>query len=140
MSDFLRQFAHTFATLDKHNLHLLGRLYSEDVAFADPLHEVQGLPALQRYFADLYSNVSELNFDFHGFDTVAEGEGYLRWAMRFRHPRLAGGQVIEVPGCSHLMWHDKVYRHRDYFDAGALLYEHVPLLGRVIRWLKRRMG
>jgi len=97
MSDFLRQFAPTFATLDKHNLHLLGRLYSEDVAFADPLHEVQGLPALQRYFADLYSNVSELNFDFHGFDTVAEGEGYLRWTMRFRHPRLAGGQVIEVP-------------------------------------------
>ena len=39
-----------------------------------------------------------------------------------------------------VMWHDKVYRHRDYFDAGALLYEHVPLLGRVIRWLKRRMG
>ena len=61
MSDFLRQFAPTFATLDKHNLHLLGRLYSEDVAFADPLHEVQGLPALQRYFADLYSNVSELS-------------------------------------------------------------------------------
>ena len=95
---------------------------------------------MRRYFADLYSNVSELNFDFHGFDTVAEGEGYLRWTMRFRHPRLAGGQVIEVPGCSHLLWHDKVYRHRDYFDAGALLYEHVPLLGRVIRWLKRRMG
>ncbi|WP_044271426.1 nuclear transport factor 2 family protein [Pseudomonas fluorescens] len=140
MSDFLRQFAHTFATLDKHNLHLLGSLYSEDIAFADPLHEVQGLPALRRYFADLYSNVSQLDFDFHGFDTAAEGEGYLRWTMRFRHPRLAGGQVIEVPGCSHLMWHDKVYRHRDYFDAGALLYEHVPLLGRVIRWLKRRMG
>ena len=36
MSDFLHQFAHTFATLDKHNLHLLGRLYSEDTAFADP--------------------------------------------------------------------------------------------------------
>ena len=64
MSDFLHQFAHTFATLDKHNLHLLGRLYSEDTAFADPLHEVQGLPALRRYFADLYSNVSELHFDF----------------------------------------------------------------------------
>ena len=58
MSDFLHQFAHTFATLDKHNLHLLDSLYSQDIAFADPLHEVHGLPALHRYFADLYSNVS----------------------------------------------------------------------------------
>ena len=140
MSDFLRRFAHSFATLDKHNLQLLDSLYSEDIAFSDPLHEVHGLPALRRYFAELYSNVSDLQFDFHSFDAVAEGEGYLRWTMSFHHPRLASGKVIRVPGCSHLMWHDKVYRHRDYFDAGALLYEHVPVLGRVVSWLKRRMG
>lgn len=140
MSDFLRRFAHSFATLDKQNLQLLDSLYSEDIAFTDPLHEVHGLPALRRYFTELYSNVSQLQFDFHGFDAVAEGEGYLRWTMKFRHPRLSGGKVIQVQGCSHLMWHDKVYRHRDYFDAGALLYEHVPVLGRIVSWLKRRMG
>ncbi|QHF41154.1 transcriptional regulator [Pseudomonas sp. S34] len=32
------------------------------------------------------------------------------------------------------------YRHRDYFDAGALLYEHLPVLSRAIAWLKRRLG
>ncbi|AZE87478.1 nuclear transport factor 2 family protein [Pseudomonas orientalis] len=140
MSDFLRHFGHTFATLDKHNLSLLDGLYSDDIVFADPLHEVHGLPELHRYFAQLYSNVNQLDFDFHGFDQTAEGEGYLRWTMSFRHPRLAGGELIRVQGCSHLMWRDKVYRHRDYFDAGALLYEHLPVLGGVISWLKRRMG
>ncbi|NWN64181.1 nuclear transport factor 2 family protein, partial [Pseudomonas allii] len=79
MSDFLRRFAQAFSTLDKHNLHLLDSLYSQDIRFTDPLHEVQGLPALHRYFVELYSNVSQLRFDFHGFDQVAEGEGYLRW-------------------------------------------------------------
>ncbi len=83
MSDFLRRFAHTFATLDKHNLRLLDSLYSKDIAFTDPLHEVQGLTALHSYFEALYSNVSQLRFDFHGFDQVAEGEGYLRWKMSF---------------------------------------------------------
>ncbi|CRM99547.1 MULTISPECIES: nuclear transport factor 2 family protein [Pseudomonas] len=140
MSDFLRHFGHTFATLNKHNLHLLDSLYSDDIVFADPLHEVHGLPELHRYFAQLYSNVNQLDFDFHGFDQTAEGEGYLRWTMNFRHPRLDGGELISVQGCSHLMWRDKVYRHRDYFDAGALLYEHLPVLGGVISWLKRRMG
>ena len=76
----------------------------------------------------------------YSFDPIGDGEGYLRWVMSYRHPRLAGGQVIRVSGCSHLLWRDKVYRHRDYFDAGALLYEHLPVLGRVIAWLKRRMG
>ena len=32
------------------------------------------------------------------------------------------------------------YRHRDDFDAGALHYEHLPVLGREIAWLKRRLG
>lgn len=136
MSDFLRRFARQFADLNKDNLQRLDELYTDDVQFTDPLHEVQGLNQLRSYFAELYANVSELRFDFHSFDQIAEGEGYLRWVMSYRHPRLAGGQLIRVDGCSHLLWHDKVYRHRDYFDAGALLYEHLPVLGRAIAWLK----
>ena len=96
MSDFLHRFAQAFTTLDKHNLHLLDSLYSQDIAFTDPLHEVHGLPALRGYFTEMYSNISQLRFDFHGFDQVAEGEGYLRWKMSFCHPRLANGKVIPV--------------------------------------------
>lgn len=83
MSDFLRQFAQSFARLDKHNLHLLDSLYSQDISFTDPLHQVHGISALQAYFAELYSNVEQLRFDFHAFDHVADGEGYLRWTMSF---------------------------------------------------------
>jgi hypothetical protein len=140
MSDYLRQFAHDFAALNKDNLHLLGKLYSDDALFCDPLHEVRGLSNMQRYFGEMYANVSELRFDFYGFDQVRDGEGYLRWTMRYRHPRLRGGAEIAVEGCSHLLWHERVYQHRDYFDAGALLYEHLPLLGSVIAWLKRRLA
>ncbi|AGL86857.1 MULTISPECIES: nuclear transport factor 2 family protein [Pseudomonas] len=141
MTDFLQRFARDFASLDKHNLQRLDQLYSEDIQFTDPLHEVNGLPRLRHYFAELYANVSELRFDFHGIDTCGEGQGYLRWTMSYRHPRLRAGQLVRVAGCSHLHWRDdKVYRHRDYFDAGALLYEHLPVLGTVIAWLKRRLG
>ena len=140
MSDFLRRFATEFAALDAVNLARLGELYSDDVLFRDPLHEVRGLPALQRYFAEMYANVGRLDFDFHSFDQVCDGEGYLRWTMHFRHPRLRGGAPISVDGCSHLLWWDKVYQHRDYFDAGAMLYEHLPLMGGVIAWLKRRLA
>ncbi len=140
MTDFLQRFAHEFAALDKNSLDRLGELYSDDVKFTDPLHQIHGLPQMRRYFADLYANVTDLRFDFHGFDQVSEGNGYLRWTMSYSHPRLAKGKTIRVEGCSHLLWRDKVYQHRDYFDAGALLYEHLPIMGQLISWLKRRLG
>lgn len=140
MADFLALFAARFATLNADNLYQLDGLYTNDVIFHDPLHSVHGLTELHGYFTQLYANVQHLDFDFQGYDQVAEGEGYLRWVMRYRHPRLRGGQLIEVTGCSHLRWSDKVYYHRDYFDAGALLYEHLPVLGALVRFLKRRLA
>jgi hypothetical protein len=140
VSDFLRCFANDFAALDASNLHKLKELYSYDVRFSDPLHEIQGLPALQDYFTALYANVSELGFTFHGYDQVQDGIGYLRWTMHYHHPRLRRGQRIDVAGCSYLLWHEKVYQHRDYFDAGALLYEHLPIMGTAISWLKGRLA
>lgn len=147
MADFLHRFAEGFSTLNKDNLQRLGELYSVDIHFTDPLHDVHGLPDLERYFAQLYANVEQLKFEFHGYDTVTQsedgqaGEGYLRWVMTYRHPRLHKGEPISVQGCSHLQWRaDRVHRHHDYFDAGALLYEHLPLMGSAVTWLKRRMA
>jgi len=62
--------------------------------------------------------------------------------MTYEHPRLKGGKPISLEGCSLLRWNldGKVERHRDYFDAGALLYQHVPLMGGAIRWLRRRLA
>jgi hypothetical protein len=72
---------------------------------------------------------------------VAE-EGYVQWQMNFSHPRLKGGKTIVVDGASYLRFNEagKVSYHRDYFDLGAMLYEQLPLLGRIIVAVKRRLG
>ena len=140
MSEYLKRFAERFSELDADNLERLGELYSDTVRFRDPLHEVQGLVALRAYFEQLYANVQDVRFEFHGHDQVNDGQGYLRWTLHYRHARLNGGRPVQVQGCSHLMWRDKVYLHHDYFDAGALLYEHLPVMGSVIGWLKRRLA
>lgn len=140
MSEYLKRFAERFSELDADNLERLGELYSDTVRFRDPLHEVQGLVALRAYFEQLYANVQDVRFEFHGHDQVNDGLGYLRWTLQYRHPRLNKGRTIQVRGCSCLMWQDKVYLHHDYFDAGALLYEQLPVMGSVISWLKRRLA
>ena len=119
---------------------LLARLYTDDIEFQDPLHQVSGIDNLTTYFAELYENVLELSFNFHhGFRKG--DEGCVHWTMTYRHKNLYGGRRdIIVHGVSLLTWReDKVCRQRDFFDAGELLYEHIPLFGWGIRKLKERL-
>lgn len=37
-------------------------------------------------------------------------------------------------------WHNKFKSHRADFDTGALLNDHIAVLGRGNTWLKRRLG
>lgn len=140
MSAYLQQFAERFASLNGDNLETLEKLYNDDITFSDPLHRIQGLKHLRAYFSQLYANTHDIRYIINGADEVQPGQGYLRWTLQFRHPRLARGQQITLQGCSYLQWRDRVYFHQDYFDAGALLYEHVPVMGSAIRWLKGRLA
>lgn len=36
--------------------------------------------------------------------------------------------------------HGLITRQRDYYDAGEMIYEHLPLLGWAVRGVKRRVN
>lgn len=134
----VERFADTYTRLTAQSLGLLSELYSADVQFQDPFRRITGLPALTAYFAELYRHVESCAFAFD--KTVVQGQtALLTWTMSLTHPRLSGGAVVTVPGASLIRFHDKVFSHRDYFDGGALLYEHLPLVGCVIRAIKARV-
>ena len=60
--------------------------------------------------------------------------------MTYSHKQLNSGKPITVEGHSFIMGDDsKVTYHRDYVDLGQMLYEHIPVLGRLIQWVKKRM-
>jgi hypothetical protein len=56
--------------------------------------------------------------------------------MKYAHPKLNKGRIITIEGASLIRFNDKVYYHRDYFDGGQLLYEHIPVMGKLIQTLK----
>ncbi|KNC67824.1 nuclear transport factor 2 family protein [Pseudoalteromonas ardens] len=138
--DWLDNFVRIYNKLDRDTLHLLAEIYHPDIQFSDPLHGINGLTNLSTYFSDMYSNVISCQFDIH--HSLSQGDqAALYWTMRYRHNRLGKGQEICVEGHSYLKVQDgKVIMHRDYFDAGSLLYEHIPLMGMGIRWLKARVS
>lgn len=136
----LEAFCAFFNKLDKSCTKELHEFYTPDVLFIDPLHRIEGADALERYFSALYENVTACQFRFH--DRLAAGQqAFVTWTMHLSHPRLDGGRAIEVEGCSQLTFSadGRVSRHRDYFDAAAMLYERLPLLGGAIRLVKKRL-
>ena len=137
----MENFLEVYRSLNRDNLKLLSTIYAEDVVFTDPAHEISGIDQLQRYFENLYRNIHSASFSFH--HNLRSGDhAYLRWTMDFSHPRLAGGKNISLPGVSSLQFNkdDRVFRHHDFFDMGAMIYEHLPLLGGVIKTIKKRLG
>ena len=139
MSPALALFCQEYQQLSATNLHVLTDIYAPDIYFADPAHHIQGITDLVAYFDGLFSSVSECRFDIEQV-MEQEGEAFVRWKMHFAHPRLNGGKLVSVPGVSHVCFAEKITQHIDYYDLGALLYEQIPLLGGVIRTLKRRLS
>ena len=60
--------------------------------------------------------------------------------MHYSHPRIRRGAALVLEGTS-LLQHDseKVSYQQDYYDLGAMLYEHLPMMGPAIRLLKKRL-
>lgn len=137
---WLATFVDVYQRLATDNLSLLTQVYSPDVHFQDPLHSIKGRHSLVAYFDGLYRNIDYCQFT---IDDVLhrDQQAAIYWTMTFIHPSLNRGKPIRVEGHSRLRAEgDKVVYHRDYLDAGAMIYEHVPVLGRLVKMLKQRAG
>ncbi|MDW5376152.1 nuclear transport factor 2 family protein [Halomonas sp. HP20-15] len=136
----LEAFCAFYNKLDKSCTKHLPEIYTADIRFIDPFQRIEGIAALTGYFDSLYANLESAHFEFAQRQRQGD-QAFVCWTLTLVHPRLAGGRRVAIEGCSRLRFRgDRVCEHHDYFDAGALLYEHLPLLGTAIRWLKRRLA
>ena len=118
----------------------LADLYASDVVFRDPVHTIQGLPALSDYFAALGKNLNTCRFEFVE-ELVTPAAAHITWHMRFSHRRIAGGREQCVRGMTLVrMANNRIIYHEDSYDAGAMVYEHLPVLGRLVRAVKSHMA
>ncbi len=138
----VENFKQLYKTLNRETLTFerLSQVYRDDIIFEDCFHHIDGIGSLFEYFDNLYENVRYIHFDFENH-WIADESAMLTWTMSYQHPKLNNGATIAVKGASQLNFDQgKVVRHRDYFDGGALLYEHIPILKRIIVFLKNRLA
>ncbi len=128
-----------FEKLQPADLARLKDFYAADAFFKDPFNEVRGVPAIERIFVHMFAALEQPHFVVTG--RVVQGrEAFLVWDFRFRFLRFDRGTWQTVRGCSHVRFDDagRVAFHRDYWDAAEELYEKLPGLGSLMRWLKRQ--
>ena len=141
LSAHLDEFLSRYDELDLNQLDLLGQMYTNDVLFIDPFHQIQGIKELKDYFSKLYQNIDSIEFSFN--DRFFSGnQASVYWEMRFKHRRINSGQEVCVLGNSRLSFEasGKVSRHQDYFDSAAMLYRHLPVLKQVISLIDGRLA
>lgn len=128
-----------FETLTPDSVAQLHTLYDAQARFKDPFNEVQGLPEIERIFRHMYVALDQPHFVITG-QLVDGTQAFLTWEFRFRFKRFDTTTLQAVRGGSHVVFNEqgRVTLHRDYWDAAEELYEKLPLVGGVMRWLKQR--
>ena len=131
--------ARFFETLGPHSVGDVARYYAADARFRDPFNDVRGVPAIEHIFAHMFQRLEQPRFVVTQ-QVVQGAQCFMCWEFHFGFPSLqrAGPQLIL--GATHLVFSAQglVTLHRDYWDAAEELYEKLPLIGGLMRWLKRR--
>ena len=131
----VRRVAAAYEALDGSaaRLDALLALYASDARFRDPFNNVRGHAALRNIFEHMATQVREPRFCIT--ESACEGDAaWLRWDFSFAGDRIDGASRL-VFGAD-----GRVLEHLDFWDPARQLYERVPLLGALMRLLRRRLA
>jgi steroid Delta-isomerase len=136
----VQRIVQRFESLSEADLPRLGDLYAADARFKDPFNEVVGPAAIAAIFEHMFRTLDAPRFIVTAA-VAEEGECFLAWDFRFCMRR--GDRAEQcIRGSSHLRLtaDGRISEHRDYWDAAEELYEKLPVLGALMRWLRRRVN
>jgi steroid Delta-isomerase len=140
-TESLTRVVHFFEHLSPADIVRMGEIYAPDAYFKDPFNEVTGVANIAPIFGEMFESMYEPRFTF--VTTVEQGnEAFLTWNMHFRVKKFKPNETMNIHGASHLRFDasGKITHHRDYWDAAEELYAKLPLIGALMRGLKRKLA
>ena len=137
--DAISRFARYFEQLQPADIARLDQYYAADARFKDPFNDVRGVPAIAQIFRHMFDSLDQPRFVITQ-QLLQGSDAFLSWDFTFRFKSFQRDQLQRIEGATHLKLDDdgRVTLHRDYWDAAEELYEKLPLVGTLMRWLKAR--
>ena len=140
-SEALIRLVNYWQTLTPQSVDEIATVYADDAAFRDPFSDVHGIEKIRHIFGEMFVRLESPRFTIT--ETIEQVHGALLiWDFDFRLKSLKPGLTRRIHGASHIRFgtDGRVAYHRDYWDAAGELYETLPQLGWLMRWLRKRMA
>ncbi len=137
----LDRFKAFFADMSEESVRTLtSQTYAPDAFFNDTLKTVIGAKAIEEYFLETVKNAESVCATVHDI-AVSDGNYYVRWTMEVRLAKFKRGQTLRSIGITHLRFDEagRIVMHQDYWDSSAGFFEHLPILGGILRAIKSRL-
>ena len=135
--DSCEQYIKLFEELSVERIDGIEHFVSVDIKFKDPFNDMSGLDAFRRLLVKMIDDVKGLSFEVT-HRAWTEDVLFLRW--RFQG-KVKGLGYWKVQGMSEISFdeQDLICQHIDHWDAAEQFYEKLPLIGTILRIIKRRL-
>ena len=131
------EIAEWFETLSPESLEKVGEVYAKEAIFIDPFNTLSGLDSVRAVYQHMFDTLEQPKFVVTTI--VADSrKAFMTWDFHFKRNQ----QALSISGCTQfeLDENGRIFLHRDYWDAAQQLYEKIPLLGGILRVLRRKIS
>ena len=135
--DSCEQYIRLFEDLSEERINGIEQFVSIDIKFKDPFNDISGLDAFRRLLVKLIDDVEGLRFEVT-YRAWSEDVLFLRWTFQ---GKVKGIDYWKVQGMSEIVFDEQglVCQHIDHWDASEQFFEKLPLIGTILRVIKRRL-
>lgn len=145
LSQRVQALAQAYESLSVQGLIDLAKFYAPQAIFQDPFNDVKGWQRIELIFLHMFETLRSPRFVID--EQVTQGQStFLTWRFFFWHDAMSTKEEQCIRGATHLMWEKDAIRgweialHKDYWDAAQELYERLPVIGALMRWLKSKLS
>lgn len=136
-AEMLAAYGRYFENLTPDTLPEIARIATQDMRFRDPFNDVRGIDDVVRLLGTMYAHGTPR---FEILDrALGQSAGYILW--RFTNDPGGGRAPFVITGMSeiHFAPDGRISEHIDHWDSGGQFYERIPVLGWLIRLVRKRL-
>lgn len=131
-------YADAFDRLSLDNVGDLQKIAHENIHFKDPFNEFQGVEKMVRLMAQMFEDTTNPKFDTNLVLTTGQ-TCLIKWHFRCKVKHLGD---LAFDGITEAECDEAglITRHIDYWDSGIEVYAKLPILGRAVHFVRRRLA
>ena len=138
----IQAFERFYDQLDERSLEKnLTAAYAENLYFNDTVTTIHERKNLLTYMRHTQQQLKGIQFEVLSIQQQGR-DAFVRWNMHTQFSVLGQDKNVQSIGISHLRFNaeNKIILHQDYWDSMQGFYQHLPVIGGVLQWIKSKLN